>query len=708
MYLLEPLERRSLMSVSPTAYPDVDFTLTPDAIRQTGVTRGSILDRLERVVRAQAKYQNSSGAIIDPFAKREVQYSTPYFAAAAATLIAAGRATDLLAKASLAMDRATASYAGGKTAIPDQHGEFYLYPLAEAYKLLRAKVPVATASRWLSRLGTPISSVITGLDWNWRSYAMKGAWALYGIGAISRGEAVNFIETGWTTCQRNRVAQDPWNLYHDNTSDPDTMAYDFASRGNLSYLIVAGYNGASAGEISAMLRRGSEAGLYLVDPTGQAPAPGRSGNHVWNDVVAAVTFERMARIELAEGDTASAGRYRRAANLAVLSSDRWLRKDGSYTVTKNRFCPSTRTGYADYSFLTNYNGYMMLHLAELYQQHLREIAEVPMPAEVGGYAITPDPDFASAIAAAGGVQVTASLRGQTSLNYGQLWSQLGIGRISKAGWDSRLGALSASDPTSGVSVSLAPMLNENGTWKSLAALASRYQASFISSMVSPQLTKCAIVYAPRSGQSGPTYTQLLTITPDGVLVRLTGTSGELAMSLPLLVNDGAALRTSITGTAATTRFSAAGDALSYVGLDAGTTLTDTRSRIHAATGDYATLIARNPGGSVLSVFVRPSHARDVTPDRIRSTYRTRRGDFSTLLGRTIGNTYQSARSAGGLASSIDLNSDGVVDIVLSRTCQFSARLINGVLSAIETDADVRLTIKGRVFRVAAHVPRAFV
>lgn len=707
MCLLERLESRALMSVSPSAYPDVDFTLTPDAITQTGVTRASILDRLERVVRAQAKYQNSAGAIIDPFAKREVQYSTPYFAAACATLIAAGRATDLLAKASLAMERATACYAGGKTAIPDQHGEFYLYPLAEAYKQLRAKVPAATASRWLTRMGTPISSVITGLDWNWRSYAMKGAWALYGVGAISRTEAVNFIETGWTTCQRDRVANDAWNLYHDDTSDPDTMAYDFASRGNLSYLIVAGYNGASASEISAMLRRGNEAGLYLVDPTGQAPAPGRSGNHVWNDVVAAVTFERMARIELAEGDTASAGRYRRAAHLAVLSSDRWLRKDGSYTVTKNRFCPSTRTGYADYSFLTNYNGYMMLHLAELYQQHLKEIAEVPTPAEVGGYAITPDPDFASAVAAAGGMQVTASLRGQTSLCYGQKWSQLGIGRVSRSNWDSRLGALSASDPVSGANVSLAPMIYENGKYTPMGMLCTRYQASFISSSVSPELTKCAIVYAPRSGQTGPTFTQLLTITPDGILMRVTSTATDFAVALPLLTNDGAALSTSIGSTVATTRYSAKGDSLSYIALDAGTTLTDKGTRIHGATGDYATLIARNPGQSVVSVFIRASKPGDVAPEQIRASYRTRKGDFSTIVGRTVGANYYAARVAGGTGATIDLNADGITDIVLSKSCNWSARLIKGNVALFETDTAITYTSRGKTYRIAAFMPRAF-
>ena len=129
--------------------------------------------------------------------------------------------------------------------------------------------------------------------------------------------------------------------------------------------------------------------------------------------------------------------------LAFQSIARWRRTDGpwagSYFVTKNHFDPALRVGYQPASQYSNYNGSLMFHLAEAYHARASEIEERPAPAEIGGYAVEMDPQFASAFANAGGMQMQANLRGQVGVTHENRWSPLGVVRFARAGWDTRLG-----------------------------------------------------------------------------------------------------------------------------------------------------------------------------------------------------------------------------------------------------------------------------
>jgi len=89
----------------------------------------------------------------------------------------------------------------------------------------------------------PIANLIQTFTNNWRGYAMKGQWYRFQQGLVSNSDAVTFIENGWTGSQRARFTSNALNLYHDQTSDPDTFAYDAASRANLWNMLVHGYNG---------------------------------------------------------------------------------------------------------------------------------------------------------------------------------------------------------------------------------------------------------------------------------------------------------------------------------------------------------------------------------------------------------------------------------------------------------------------------------
>src|SRR5688572_27535855 len=75
------------------------------------VTRRDYLKLIAGNVDYWKKHQNADGAIIDPYAYGERQYSTPAFALAAAQLVVAADRDDLLEPASRAMTWATSTLA---------------------------------------------------------------------------------------------------------------------------------------------------------------------------------------------------------------------------------------------------------------------------------------------------------------------------------------------------------------------------------------------------------------------------------------------------------------------------------------------------------------------------------------------------------------------------------------------------------------------
>src|SRR5262252_1928414 len=83
-------------TVMPEGLPRVRYQLTARPWRPLAIPPQAYLDAIEGVCRFTTKYQDQSGAVIDPFLKREHQYSTPYFAFAVGALVSAGRAPDLL------------------------------------------------------------------------------------------------------------------------------------------------------------------------------------------------------------------------------------------------------------------------------------------------------------------------------------------------------------------------------------------------------------------------------------------------------------------------------------------------------------------------------------------------------------------------------------------------------------------------------------
>lgn len=566
----------------PASLPGVAWHLTARPWAPLNSNRTNLLDRVENIVNALAplQYWNTAdpgdvqdggdvqnGSIIDPFELKEWQYSTPYFSFAVATAVANGRSTNLCEIGARALDHATADIAGldGSAAANDSHGEFFGPPMMKAlrlFKQIRAQYPSILTSnriaRWESRLTTSrVSYMNNGVGQNWRTYGMKGEWLRVQDGLIPRtggagGQGVDWIEDRWLNEQRARYTRDrdvlgqsPWFLtYHDDDAGTkQNFAYMGGATGNLLDMIYNGYDGPSAADIKMVTRFCAKSCLLFVSGNGDAPAGGRTGDHVWNDVVWGNMFELAAEMAWGEGDARLAGQFRHAARLAFRSAWRFQQEQGWFCVTKSLLPPSHQNFYADWSALGNYNGYTEIHSSEAFVTEPSPIPEQPSPAEIGGFVATLDEQFDNTFANAGGMQVQLCAEGSMAANLaGSLrWYALGITRFSRPNWESRLGPGDGFIKADGsIAVSFAPTFYESNAWQMVAQQPDRFIGSFNSTFVHPLLVRGTMNIVPKNGQTGPSFAMNLVITPDGVLVETARTSGtqSYGQTWPLMVFDG--------------------------------------------------------------------------------------------------------------------------------------------------------------------------
>lgn len=668
------------------------YHLTAREWKPLDIPRSRYLDAIEGVCRFSIRHQNDAGAIIDPYLKREHQYATPYFAHAVGTLVAGGRARDLLPHGIRAMERSTTDFGKGREAIPDQHGEFFIAALTEALELYAPHLPAEQLAQWRKRLSRPRGEVIRGSTNNWETYAMKGDWLRALAGMADRAEVVKYIESAWTARQRDRFSPAPWFVYHDRTSDPDTLNVEAVGRGNVLALAHAGYDGPSSAEMRRIVEAATRTALDLQDPSGQTPTNGRTDNHVWVDVGYGLAFEVMAQ---RASDPWLAGQYRRAALLSFANIHRWRRADGSFSVTKNHFDPALRVGYQEASQYSNYNGSLMFHLAETVHARRREIDERPAPSEIGGYAIAMDPQFASAFANAGGMQVQANLRGQTTRTHGNFWTPLGIVRFARAGWDTRLGPSDGALTEAG-GVSFAPEFREEGKWLRMADLSARYEGVWSVSFVHALLARCAVEYRPKAGQRGPTFRDELIITPDGVLSTVRKTSAdavEWGVTWPLLENDGRPLTVGRGDGWRTVQYPGATDQQAFVA--GGQVEIEEGPALRGSYGDLRAAHVRSSGDAVRT-FVYPRSAGDPTAAETRASLTMTADGFRSAVGRVEGTLYAGRQSAGGVGNAAEWG------VEFSEPCGFLLQLRAGRVVAIETDRAVTARVRGQRLTLRPH------
>jgi hypothetical protein len=678
-----------------------NYHLTARPWKPLAVSKSQYLDAIEGACRFTIRHQNAEGAIIDPYLKREHQYATPYFAYAVGTLVHAGRAPDLLPYGVKAMEHATKCFGGGNAAVPDQHGNFFIAALTGALELYQPHVPAPTLTAWRERLRKPLLDIqAPSAVNNWETYVMKGEWMRALAGLADRSAATAAIEGAWTARQRHRIAPAPWQVYHDRTSDPDTLSVEAVGRGNLLALTHLGYDGPSARDIRDAAEAGTRLTLLLQDPSGQVPANGRTDDHVWVDIGYQLAFEVMA--ERTQNDSWLAGQYRHAAMLAFQSAGRWRRSDepwaGSYFVTKNHFDPALRVGYQPASQYSNYNGSLMFHLAEAFHARATEIAEQPAPAEIGGYAVEMDPEFATAFANAGGMQMQVNLRGQVRVTHENRWSPLGVVRFARVGWDTRLGPSDGALTTNDGGVTFAPAFVENGRWLRLASLPSIYEAAWSVEFVHPLLIRCAVDYRPKKGRQGPTFRNKFIVTPDGVLSTLSKTSPDdvqWGVTWPLLQNDGRPLRVAITEFAASTGYPGEADRQNFLAIGRTAPRITPEEPIRSTYGDLLPLRVITDG-AINQTFIYPADADDRDPESVRAGFVVTADGFRSPEASVFGNLYKGRTAAGGYGREISSL------IRFDRECGFLLQLKDGKPIALETDRAVVAEIQGKRVRVAPH------
>jgi len=505
----------------------------PAGFAPTGLTRSAYLTLIQGQVDFWKTKQNSSGAIIDPYANSEIQYSTPAYAQAAATAVAYANRADLLETAALAMDWASSRLKVGQAA--GGHDDFYPPMLAHAYRLLAPRVGSTRAAAWRANLDFDPYSIYNYApgSFNWNVVAACGEALFQQLGL--RPATHPYVQHSWAAQGRHFTS--PFGLYMEGP-----MAYDHFPRIFFADAIAQGYDGPYSFEVGRAMDRAAITSLFMQSPWGELPAGGRSAHHQWNEAEQCLTYEIYAAKAKAAGDTMRAAAYKRAARLALASMARWVRPSGEMQIVKNWIDPVTRHGYESYSYHSQYNllPTAMLSSAYEYAGGTEDIAEGPAPADTGGF-VFQIPGVDKIFANAGGTYV--ELDTSADLKY----DATGLIRVHRKGVppqlgpsDSLLASSSYSTPvdsplTLGVGVS---WQDGTGTWRTLGSMVPT-SATLTTLEQSRDRVAFNVTYSGGlTGVSG--VTERYVLTPQGVTLttEVAGYSGPLRYVWPVLSHDG--------------------------------------------------------------------------------------------------------------------------------------------------------------------------
>lgn len=117
-----------------------------------------------------------------------------------------------------------------------------------------------------------------------------------------------------------------------------------------------------------------------------------------------------------------------------------------------------------------------------------------------------------------------------------------------------------------------------------------------------------------------------------------------------------------------------GDSLNYILLDSRSTITDLGYVVPGANGELSPLLARRRGATGMSVLIYPRTSADPTPEVVQATYRSRGRITTSALAVINGGVYAGRFSAGGFGQRVDLDRDGVADLIFGEATAFSVRL----------------------------------
>lgn len=508
----------------------------------TGVRHADYLRVIESIVRFFARCQDERGAIIDPYAGEEKQYSTPCFALSAALLVARAGAGDLLAPAALALDRALTALAVER-ATPQRHADFFAPLVVLSYRLLKDRVEPQRAARWKLWLESidpeacytdVLASRPPERIHNWNVVALAGEMLRLHDGLGASAEWIS----RYLMLQLERNFDRASGLYRDPHCP---LPYDLFPRYHLGYALAEGYDGPEAGILAEVLRRGEWMSLLTQTGSGGIPPGWRSSEHLWNDAALVGLCEVAARRYAAAGEPALAGAFKRAAGLAFRSLEWWLQPSGELHIVKNHLDPALRHGFENYSFHANYGLYpaAMLATACLYGDDA--VPEELAPVDRGGFVVQYPQEFHRLVANAGGLTLALDLGADGH------YDVTGVNSLRRLGGHPLLGPPSGipaapryhvPEPP-GEAVALGPAWQDaDGHWHSLAGLMPHSTHVDVRRQ-EPEQVEFTVIWEVRAGGVERVHSRY-TLTPRRLEVHETieGAAGAVRAMFPFLVDDG--------------------------------------------------------------------------------------------------------------------------------------------------------------------------
>jgi len=521
---------------------------TPVGWQPTGRTRDLYIELSEPIVRSAVPWQDADGLIVDPCDLEGIEgfplFTAARFVGALGFLIDAGRCLDLVDVCARSLDVACRGLFHAHER-PIRGADFYPKELMRGYLALRSHVAADRHAEWGRLLGgyEPLRNYTYVLNaeepvvlHNIVTFAVAGeAWKRkHGL-----CDNTPFIEAHLET-QLDRFTE--FGMYRD---PHDPLTYDFTASMNLSLMLHWGYDGAHAGFIDEMLRRGGLTTLCYMSNLGEAPFGGRSNQFNFTEATLAVLCEYEANRYKALGNLELAGRFKRAARLAAASVIRWLEMSPARFV-KNGFDPESQHGRESRYGL--YGIYLLLAASQFGFAHLLAddtIEERPLPYETDRILVHLPEAFHKIFATAGGYHLEIDTK--ADLHY----DATGLGRIHRVSIPGELGLSTpiAADPGYLVSVDPAPRnvaigpgwLKADGNVCWLADCSDEIRN--------------VLVEVHRENSHGPVdfevryqgdltgcerVTERYSIGTDGVLITdtVSGAKGQLLVQIPLLESNG--------------------------------------------------------------------------------------------------------------------------------------------------------------------------
>ena len=518
----EPYPLAPIVAAAKANCAKADFT-------PTHLKRDDYLQVVEGIVLFFQKHQDAEGRIIDPYAKREIQYSTPCYAWAAAALIASGRQTNLLDSAALALDASLQELADAKAA--DNHGDFFTFPAMLAYEHLRDRVPKTRREHWelLLRKIEPYRAYRDVLDkpgrepHNWNVVALSGEFLRHKDGFADAA----FVE-------KHLEYQLRWLTPNGQYLDPNVpMAYDLFPRHFLAAILERGYNGPQRARLEELMERGAWTSLLVQSSTGEVPIGGRSAQHQWNEAEQCVLYEIWATRKERAHNSLESSIFKRAAHLSLQSIRRWVRPTGELWIVKNRFDPAKRHGFETYSHHSQYNLLTASMLATAWLFADDNMTERAAPCEVGGFIFSLR-DFHKVFANAGGYYLEFDT--QPDPHY----DSVGLVRLQKAGFEPLLGP-SAGGPAAKTPLAIGVAWPVNDAWESLAEMETNevQQVKLSVTLQEPKHLQFSLFYdLDKVGAESVTENYDLTPQKLNVTILVDTTRNHIRLRYPYLTFDG--------------------------------------------------------------------------------------------------------------------------------------------------------------------------